>query len=76
MIDHPIIHAVYNKYKSKCSFITASYDMLSILEVAKVSDILLFVINGDATIENSIDEVCKTLHNIFTNLHSYVHMMI
>lgn len=57
--SNPVIHASYLKFKSKCSFIVSNFDMMSILEVAKVSDLVLFVVKAEKTIESMIDPVSK-----------------
>ena len=56
--SYSIIHAVYSKHKSRCTFIYSEMnDMMTSLEIARVSDILLFVVNGESKLTNLIDNV-------------------
>jgi pre-rRNA-processing protein TSR1 len=41
-----LTHALYSKYKSRCTYLTAEFNMESALEVASVSDIVLLVVKA------------------------------
>lgn len=52
----PPTYASFPHHKSRCLFLSAAFDLLSIMEVVKSCDILLFVIRA-STAEDLIDEV-------------------
>lgn len=41
-----LTHALYSKYKARCTYLTAEFNMQSALEIASVCDILLLVVRA------------------------------
>jgi pre-rRNA-processing protein TSR1 len=58
------VHAFYSQHKSRCTFVAAKHDLFSALDVAKVADILLFVV--DSQVDNILDLVDSTGRNIIS----------
>lgn len=55
-LDHALVNALYMKYKSRCSFILADHTLASALDVVRVADIVILVVDGGQSQENIIDE--------------------
>lgn len=68
VLDNEIIptnvHAFYSQHKSRCTFVAAKHDLFSALDVAKVADIILFVV--DSQVDNMLDLVDSIGRNIIS----------
>lgn len=70
-IDAPVIYAQYAKHKAKCAYVGAGYDLFSAIDVARISDVLLFVINyedcqGDSILSEVSPQQTCVLKSYYT----------
>ena len=52
-----LVNALYLKYKARCSFIVADNSLSSALDVGRVADIVILVVDGGTSQDYVIDEV-------------------
>ena len=55
--SHHLVNALYLKYKARCSYVVAEATLASALDVARVADILVLVVDGGSAQEFVIDQV-------------------
>jgi hypothetical protein len=58
--SHHIVNALYLKYKARCSFVLADTSLSSALDVVRVADILVLVVDGGSSQEFVIDQVSES----------------
>jgi hypothetical protein len=58
--SHHIVNALYLKYKARCSYVVADNSLSSALDVVRVADILVLVVDGGQSQEFVIDQVNTT----------------
>lgn len=70
-----IVNALYLKYKARCSYVVADNTLASALDVVRVADIMVLVVDGSSGQEFVIDKVSHVLpsfHSSFLFVSQYL----